>query len=68
MRTVVIALLANIAIAVAKLTGGLLSGSTGLLAEAAHSAADTVNEVFLAIGLYRDRQPPDASHPPRPRP
>jgi cation diffusion facilitator family transporter len=62
-RTVVIALLANIAIAVAKLTGGLLSGSTGLLAEAAHSAADTVNEVFLAIGLYRDRQPPDASHP-----
>ncbi len=62
-RTVVIALLANIAIALAKLIGGLLSGSTGLLAEAAHSAADTVNEVFLAIGLYRDRQPADALHP-----
>jgi Co/Zn/Cd efflux system component len=38
-RTVVIALLSNVAIAVAKLIGGLLSGSTGLLAEAAHSAA-----------------------------
>ena len=62
-RTVVIALLADVAIALAKLVGGLLSGSTGLLAEAAHSAADTVNEVFLAIGLFRDRQPADAAHP-----
>jgi cation diffusion facilitator family transporter len=62
-RTVVIALLANVAIAVAKLIGGLLSGSIGLLAEAAHSAADTVNEVFLAIGLYRDRKPADIAHP-----
>jgi len=62
-RTILIALLANVAIAAAKLIGGLLSGSTGLVAEAAHSAADTVNEVFLAIGLYRDRQPADAAHP-----
>ena len=62
-RTIVIALLSNVAIAVAKLIGGLLSGSTGLLAEAAHSAADTVNEICLAIGLYRDRQPADLEHP-----
>ena len=62
-RTVVIALLSNVAIAVAKLIGGLLSGSTGLLAEAAHSAADTVNEICLAIGLYRDRRPADVAHP-----
>lgn len=62
-RTIVIALLANIVIAIAKLIAGLASGSTGMLAEAAHSAADTVNEVFLAIGLHRDRQPADATHP-----
>ncbi len=62
-RTVVIALLSNVAIAVAKLIGGLLSGSTGLLAEAAHSAADTVNEICLAIGLCRDRRPADIAHP-----
>lgn len=62
-RTVVVALLSNVAIAVAKLIGGLLSGSTGLLAEAAHSAADTVNEICLAIGLYRDRRPADIAHP-----
>ena len=62
-RTIVIALLANIVIGIAKLIAGLVSGSTGMLAEAAHSAADSVNEVFLAIGLHRDRQPPDATHP-----
>ena len=62
-RTVVIALLANIVIAIAKLIAGLASKSTGMLAESAHSAADAVNEVFLAVGLHRDRAPPDATHP-----
>ena len=62
-RTIVIAFLANIVIGIAKLIAGLASGSTGMLAEAAHSAADSVNEVFLAVGLHRDRQPPDAIHP-----
>jgi cation diffusion facilitator family transporter len=62
-QTIVIALFANIVIAIAKLTGGLVSGSTGMLAEAAHSAADSVNEIFLAVGLHRDRQPADDVHP-----
>jgi cation diffusion facilitator family transporter len=62
-RTIVIALLANIVIGIAKLIAGLASGSSGMLAEAAHSAADSVNEVFLAVGLYRARQPPDDTHP-----
>src|SRR3979490_166446 len=62
-RTLVIALLANIVIAIAKLIAGLVSRSTGMLAEAAHSAAASVNEVFLAVGMHRDRQPADATHP-----
>ncbi len=62
-RTIVVALFANVVIAIAKLIGGLLSGSTGMLAEAAHSAADCVNEIFLAVGLHRDRQPADEEHP-----
>jgi cation diffusion facilitator family transporter len=62
-RTVVIALLANVAIAIAKLIAGLLSRSTGMLAEAAHSAADSINEVLLAVSLRRERKPPDAIHP-----
>jgi cation diffusion facilitator family transporter len=62
-RTILIALFANIIIGIAKLIGGLVSGSAGMLAEAAHSAADSVNEVFLAVGIYRDRRPPDPAHP-----
>ena len=63
LRTIVIAFLANVVIGIAKLIAGLASGSTGMLAEAAHSAADSVNEVFLAVGLHRARQPADATHP-----
>ena len=63
MRTILVALVSNIVIAIAKLIGGLVSGSTGMLAEAAHSAADSVNEIFLAVGLHRDRDPADATHP-----
>src|SRR2546425_2092587 len=62
-RTVVIAFVANVVIAIAKLIAGLASKSTGMLAESAHSAADAVNEVFLAVGLHRDRAPADATHP-----
>ena len=62
-RTIVIAFLANIVIAIAKLIAGLASRSSGMLAEAAHSAADSVNEVFLAVGLRRQRAPADAMHP-----
>jgi cation diffusion facilitator family transporter len=58
-----VALAANIVIALAKFFGGLHVGSTAMLAEAAHSAADSVNEIFLAVGLSRDRQPADAEHP-----
>ena len=43
--------------------GGLVSGSTGMLAEAAHSAADSVNEIFLTVGIHRERQSPDPAHP-----
>ena len=57
-----IAFLANIVIAIAKLIVGLASRSTGMLAEAAHSAADSVNEVFLGIGLYRQHAPADPTH------
>ncbi len=62
-RTIVIALLANFVIGVAKLIAGLASGSSAMIAEAAHSAADCSNELFLALGLYRARVPPDERHP-----
>lgn len=61
--TVLVALAANLVIAAAKTVGGLLSGSPALLSEAAHSVADSLNEVFLLAALRRSRRPPDARHP-----
>lgn len=61
--TVWVALGANVLIAVAKLAGGLLAGSPALLSEAAHSVADSLNEVFLLASLKRSRKPADAAHP-----
>ena len=62
-RTIIIALAANVVIAAAKLVSGLMSGSTALLAEAAHSLADASNEVLLGISLHRAARPADELHP-----
>jgi cation diffusion facilitator family transporter len=62
-RTILIALAANVVIAIAKLVSGLISGSTALLAEAAHSLADASNEVLLGISIHRSARPPDDLHP-----
>jgi hypothetical protein len=40
---------ANLIVAAAKLAAGLITGSAALLAEAAHSVADSNNEVLLAV-------------------
>jgi cation diffusion facilitator family transporter len=61
--TVVVALAANIAVALAKVVGGLLSGSSALMSEAAHSVADTLNEIFLLFSLSRAERPADRDHP-----
>ncbi len=61
--TVLLALLVNVAVALAKGVGGLLSGSAALLSEAAHSVADTLNEVFLLLSLTKAERPADRTHP-----
>jgi cation diffusion facilitator family transporter len=61
--TVVVALIANLAIAVAKITAGVIGGSSAMLAEGAHSVADTTNQVFLLTSLRLSRKAPDATHP-----
>jgi len=62
-RTVLVALAANTSIAIAKLVAGVVSGSSAMLAEAAHSIADTMNQVFLLFSLSLGERPPDAEHP-----
>ncbi|WP_327380050.1 MULTISPECIES: cation diffusion facilitator family transporter [unclassified Streptomyces] len=61
--TVVVAAAANLGIAVAKLVAGLISGSSAMLSEAAHSVADTVTELMLLTALKRSEKPPDEDHP-----
>ncbi|MEU0299353.1 cation diffusion facilitator family transporter [Streptomyces sp. NPDC006175] len=61
--TVVVAAAANLGIAVAKLVAGLISGSSAMLSEAAHSVADTVTEVMLLTALKRSEKPADEDHP-----
>ncbi|PRY13915.1 cation diffusion facilitator family transporter [Kineococcus rhizosphaerae] len=58
-----VALLANVGVGVAKAVGGIVTGSSALLAEAAHSVADTLNEVFLLLSLGRAERPADRTHP-----
>ncbi len=62
-RSLIVAFAANVLVAAAKLAAGLITGSTALLAEAAHSVADSTNEVFLGISFRRARRPADAEHP-----
>lgn len=62
-RTISYAMGANAVIAVAKLAAGIVSHSSALLAESAHSVADTVNQVFLRISLSLGSRPADERHP-----
>jgi|SRR5579875_1449533 len=61
--TILIAGAANVFVAVIKVAAGVLTGSSALLAEAAHSAADTLNQAFLLASLRRGRRPADGRHP-----
>ena len=62
-RTVLIAGGANIVVMIAKLVAGILSGSSAMLAEAAHSFADTLNQVFLFTSVRQGQRPADEDHP-----
>ena len=61
--TVLLALAANLGVALVKAVGAVLSGSSALASEAAHSVADTLSEVFLLASLRLGRKPADRTHP-----
>src|SRR5579862_4930289 len=63
LTTVLVALGANVLIAAAKSAAAVVTGSASLVAEAAHSWADSGNEIFLLIANRRARRPPDRAHP-----
>ncbi|OMH32423.1 cation diffusion facilitator family transporter [Tersicoccus sp. Bi-70] len=63
MFTVLVAFAANVLIAVAKSVAAVMTGSAAMVAEAAHSWADSGNEVFLLIAERKAGRKPDDSHP-----
>jgi cation diffusion facilitator family transporter len=63
MLAVVGALFANAVIAILKLAAALITGSSGMMAEALHSFADTTNQVFLLLGLRFYKRPASKKHP-----
>jgi cation diffusion facilitator family transporter len=62
-RTVIIAGLANVFVGLVKLVAGIMTGSSAMLAEAAHSAADTLDQVFLLMSLHKADRPASREHP-----
>ncbi|MFC4947185.1 cation diffusion facilitator family transporter [Pseudonocardia sp. GCM10023141] len=62
-RAIVAALLANAGIAVAKLIGYLITGSSSMLAESVHSLADTSNQGLLLLGGRRAKRAATDEHP-----
>jgi cation diffusion facilitator family transporter len=62
-RTVLIALAANGVIALAKLVGGVAVGSAAMLAEGAHSIADTANQGLMLVSLRLGDRKADEQHP-----
>jgi cation diffusion facilitator family transporter len=63
MLAVLGALFANALIAVLKLLAAFITGSSGMMAEALHSVADTTNQVFLLLGLRFYKRPASGKHP-----
>ncbi len=61
--TVVIALLSDLGVAAAKLVAGVVSGSSAMLAEAAHSLADGTSQILLLLGIRSSRRDADETHP-----
>lgn len=62
-RTVIITLICNLLLAVAKALIGILSGSIAMVTEATHSGMDVLASSGVLLGLAIARKPPDASHP-----
>ena len=63
MLAVLGALFANALITVLKFGAAIMTGSSGMMAEALHSLADTTNQVFLLLGLRFFKRPASQKHP-----
>ena len=62
-RTLVIALAANLGIAVSKFVAAAITGSSAMLTEGVHSVVDSTNQLLLMWGRRAAKRPPDRLHP-----
>ena len=62
-RMLVIALGANLGIAVSKFIAAAITGSSAMLTEGVHSVVDSTNQLLLMWGRRASRRPPDKIHP-----
>lgn len=62
-KSILYALFANLAIAIAKGAAAFWTGSSAMMAEAIHSLADVCNQLLLLFGMKQSRRPPDSDYP-----
>jgi cation diffusion facilitator family transporter len=62
-RTLVVALLANLGIAVSKFVAAAITGSSAMLTEGVHSVVDSTNQLLLMWGRHAAKRAPDKVHP-----
>jgi cation diffusion facilitator family transporter len=62
-RTLIIALAANLGIAVSKFVAAAVTGSSAMLTEGVHSVVDSANQLLLIWGRRQSKKPPDRRHP-----
>jgi cation diffusion facilitator family transporter len=62
-RTLILALAANLGIAVSKFVAAAITGSSAMLTEGVHSVVDSANQLLLLWGRRQSKKPPDRKHP-----
>lgn len=62
-KAVITALLGNALITILKFIAAVFTKSTSMMAEAVHSSADCLNQIFLLVGNKRTQKGQDENHP-----
>jgi cation diffusion facilitator family transporter len=62
-KVLIVALAANVGIAIAKFVAAAITGSSAMLTEGVHSLVDSGNQLLLMYGQKRALKPADEQHP-----
>jgi cation diffusion facilitator family transporter len=61
-RAAIVSIVSNTGLIALKITAGLLTGSVGILSDAAHSTMDLIASVIAFASVRKSDEPPDATH------